>query len=210
MALDTYSDLKTRIADWINKSNLTSYIPDFIRLAEADAFRRLRIRKMEALGTGTLSVGDALDLSTELTRFAKLKSVAITVSGEYRILNYLSPQQYLQYYAVQQNGIPQDYTQIGDKLHFGKTPSDAYAYSIWYYQKFEALSDSVSSNWLLANAPDVYLFGALKQTAPFLKNDQRLATWGALYEQALAGLEMESLEDRPGGTSKQMSEMGTP
>ena len=47
MALATYSDLKTPIANWLNRSDLTTEISeDFIVLAEKDFNSKLRIRKM--------------------------------------------------------------------------------------------------------------------------------------------------------------------
>jgi hypothetical protein len=46
MALSTYAELKTSIGDWLNRSDLTSVIPDFISLAEAQVERTLRTRQM--------------------------------------------------------------------------------------------------------------------------------------------------------------------
>jgi hypothetical protein len=46
MALDTYSNLKTSIANYLNRSDLTSYLGDFITLTEARLNRELRVREM--------------------------------------------------------------------------------------------------------------------------------------------------------------------
>jgi hypothetical protein len=46
MALTTYTELKTSIGDWLNRSDLTNAIPDFISLAEAQVERTLRTRQM--------------------------------------------------------------------------------------------------------------------------------------------------------------------
>ena len=53
------------------------------------------------------------------------------------------------------------------------------------------LSSSNQTNWLTQNAPNVMLFGTLKQTAPFLKDDARLAVWGQMFDAALAALKVE-------------------
>ena len=46
MALTTYTELKASLADWLNRSDLTTTIPDFISLAEAQIERQLRTRQM--------------------------------------------------------------------------------------------------------------------------------------------------------------------
>ena len=59
MALSTYSELKTSVADWLNRSDLTSAVPDFISLAEAQVERRLRTRQMIVRATATIEIGRA-------------------------------------------------------------------------------------------------------------------------------------------------------
>ena len=54
MALTTFAGLKSSIADWLNRSDLTTQIPDFIALAEADFNAKLRIRQMEQIDAITI------------------------------------------------------------------------------------------------------------------------------------------------------------
>jgi len=56
-----------------------------------------------------------------------------------------------------------------------------------YYQKVPSLSSN-SDNWLLLEAPDVYLYGALLHSAPYLAEDQRVAVWAQMYSAAVARL----------------------
>jgi hypothetical protein len=51
---------------------------------------------------------------------------------------------------------------------------------------------------LLTAAPDVYLYGALLQAAPYLKDDARISTWATLYTSAMEDLQVA--DDR-GATS---------
>ena len=46
MAITTYSELKSSVADWLNRDDLTSVIPDFIALSEAQYNRSIRHRNM--------------------------------------------------------------------------------------------------------------------------------------------------------------------
>jgi hypothetical protein len=70
------------------------------------------------------------------------------------------------------------------------TPDTGYTGELTYYGKITALSDSNTSNWLLSYAPDLYLYGALLEASPYLKDDERLATWGQLYTNSLGDIEV--------------------
>ena len=56
MALTTYAELKTSVGDWLNRSDLTTAIPDFISLAEAQIERNLR----DLIVNGHLKPGEAM------------------------------------------------------------------------------------------------------------------------------------------------------
>src|SRR5512137_1684934 len=74
MALTTYDELKTSIGDWLNRTDLTSAIADFISLAEAQIERQLRTRQM--------IVRSNADISTEYAalpgNFLETKSFKLT------------------------------------------------------------------------------------------------------------------------------------
>ena len=56
MALTTYTELKSSIANWLNRDDLTTEIAgDFIALAESDFNAKLRIRQMEQVDTITIN-----------------------------------------------------------------------------------------------------------------------------------------------------------
>ena len=54
MALNSYANLKTAIADFLNRDDLTAVIPDFITLAEAQIYRDIRHYEMENRATAQL------------------------------------------------------------------------------------------------------------------------------------------------------------
>jgi hypothetical protein len=74
----------------------------------------------------------------------------------------------------------------------------SYTAELVYYAKLSKLSDSNTTNWLLTAAPDIYLYGALMQAAPYLKDDARIGTWSQMYLTALQDL--QTADDR-GSTS---------
>lgn len=202
----TYAELKTEVADFLNKSNLTSTIPTFIALAEAQIGRKLRTRDMEALATGTVS-SNPIDLSSDLTRFSKLKAVKITVGGGDQILNYISPDLYFARYSDTATGVPEYYTLIGSSLYFDPAPDKSYDYAIVYYQGLQALSDSNTTNWLLTSHPDLYLTASLYQASIYLKKSEEAAGFKSLMELAINDIQSADVKDRQGGTARMISEV---
>jgi len=187
MALDTYSGLKTTIADYLNRDDLTSVIPSFITLAEAKFNRKLRMRQMLKRATATID--------TQYFAYP-----ADWLQAKEFILN-TNPITYMEFVTDKQanelrqnqiiaSGKPQYYTIVGTQIEVIATPDTGYTGELTYYGKITALSDSNTSNWLLAYAPDLYLYGALLEASPYLKDDERLATWSTLYTNSLGDMEV--------------------
>lgn len=201
----TYAELKTEIASFVNKTNLTSIIPTFIALAEGQINRKLRHTSMEALATGTIS-SNPLDL-TGLTRYRKLKAIKITVGGGNQILNYLSPDLYFARYSDTASGVPEYYTIIGSDLYVLPAPDQSYSYSLVYYQAVVSLSDTDTTNWILTRYPDLYLMASMYQAAIYLKKIDEAGGFKALMETALVDIRREDIKDRSGGSSRMISEV---
>jgi hypothetical protein len=202
MALATYSDLKTSIANWLNRSDLTTEIAeDFIVLAEADFNSKLRVRKMNT------STSITIDSETESmpSDFLQVRDFFIT-SGETKYaLKYITPAQMDQIRGSSTSGMPSAYTILGDNFRFAPIPSSAYTGTLNYYAKFAALSDSNTSNYILASHPAIYLYGSLYHAANFLGgiDPQRLQGWQQNYATALERLERNDREDSYGNAPLQ-------
>jgi hypothetical protein len=72
------------------------------------------------------------------------------------------------------------------------TPNATTDFELLYYQKLPALSSSNADNWLLLEAPDVYLYGALLHSAPYLAEDERVGVWAQMYAAAVQRLNQVS------------------
>lgn len=198
MAITTYSELKTAIANWLNRDDLTDVIPDFIALAEADINRKLRHYKMVERVDATLD-----------SRYVQLPAdwietmrFAITSGTTYR-LEAVSLDDMLQYREDTRDvsGRPKFFSHIGEAIEVFPTPDGEYTMQLTYYQEIPALSDSTTYNWLLQSNPDVYLYGALMQAAPYLLDDARIQVWMALYQGALGSLQQSSDDTRFASTA---------
>lgn len=184
MALNTYSNLKTSIANYLNRSDLTSYIPDFIRLAEVRMNKELRVREQEKTDTSITTVAGTQSYSLP-TNFIEAKYV-LYQSDPYTTLQYKSLFDFQKdYNASITSGTPSFYTILGTNILLGVRPDSAKTLELGYYQKLSALSDSNTTNDILTNYPDLYLYASLSESAPFIMQDERLNTWGTLYKEAL-------------------------
>ena len=81
-------------------------------------------------------------------------------------------------------------------------------FELLYYQKLDALSDSNSDNWLLLDSPDVYLYGALLHSAPYLAEDQRIAVWAQMYSASVQRLNEVSEDARFSGSGLKLKVRG--
>lgn len=180
MALSTFSELKTSIASWLHRADLTSNIPDFITLCEAKFNRTLRISTMETRVTATLDQ----QYENVPTDFLEMRTIQITGSDG-NILEYVSPASFNHVYKTTDTGIPKLYTIIDGTIGFAPAPASSYTMEMVYYKRIPALSDSQTTNWMLTNHPDVYLYGSLAEAEAFIKNDPRIEVWKSQYERAV-------------------------
>lgn len=182
MAIDSYSTLKSGIADFLNRSDLTSVIPTFISLSEAKFNRTLRVRQMIKRATATIDT----QFFAMPADFLEAKSFVLNTNPltylEYATQDFLQKQRQSVYIT---SGKPALFGVIGTQFEAVPTPDGNYTGELTYYAKIESLSDTTTSNWLLAYAPDLYLYGALVQAAPYLRDDERIAVWGQFYTAAM-------------------------
>lgn len=204
MALDTYDNLKTEIASFLNRDDLTANIDTFIDLAETRHARDLRIREMEAVDTTITTVAgtQSYDLPTgylEL-RYAMLQT------SPYTMLQYMSPADFFRVYNLGEgNGKPIYYTIIGTKIYLGHTPDDANVLNLGFFKRATALSSSNTTNDILTNFPDLYLYGSLAETSPFLMQDERLTVWSSLYKEGVKTANESAQRGRVSSAPLQMS-----
>jgi hypothetical protein len=203
MALTNYSTLKTSIANWLNRSDLTDEIADdFIKLAEADFNSKLRVRKMVAQTSFTI------DSETEAlpTGFLQVRDIYI-LNGNTKVpLTYTTPSQMDSTVGTSTTGLPNSFTILGDTFRFSPKPDATYTAFINYYKSFDALSDTTTTNYILTTHPAIYLYGSLFHAANFLGgiNPQQVQTWQQMFATAMERLELNDREDQVSGSPLQI------
>jgi len=197
MAINSFVTLKTAVANWLDRDDLSDRIPEFIAINEAVFNRVLRIRAMETIVTAaTVGGTKSYDLPTGYVQMREIHLDTSPITS----LQYLTPEMLYRVWAGSTSGKPNAYSIIGDQIYFGETPDGAYDYVMTYYKTFDGLSDAAPTNWVILNAPDVYLYGTLLQAEPFLMNDHRIPVWERGLRQAISDLQEQNDKDRHSGS----------
>jgi hypothetical protein len=201
VSISNYTELKDGIADFLNRSDLTSVIPTFISLAEADINRNLRHRLMENRASATVNSRYSV-LPTDF-----LESIRLHIEGT----NH-NPLELVSLYDMQKKrastedaaGRPAFYALTQNEIELFPTPNADFGLEMYYYAKVPALSASVTTNDILTNHPDIYLYGSLSHSAPYLQEDPRIQVWAGLYRNALEGANQESQRAKTSGSGVSM------
>ena len=181
-----YTELKANVAAWLNRDDLTGNIPTFIELAEAAMSHKLRVMQQLTRTTLTLDA-EYVDLPSD---WVETVSIHTDASSGSRRLD-LVPLHYMDERPTSDSDDACWYAHTGnggaEQIRVWPVQTDAEA-TLTYYAALPTLSDAEPTNWALTAIPGAYLYGALLQTAPFLVEEARLNTWGALYEAAVSEL----------------------
>lgn len=202
MAFSSYSELKTTIANYLARSDLTSVIPDFIRLAEFRLCRDIRTRQMLVVATAATTGGDpTVGLPTD---FLEMRDIHLNTTPV-TTLRYKAPNAFYETSRVTDGGKPIDYTILGSEMQLAPNPDTTYTLQMLYYAKPTALSDTNASNVFLANYPDALLYASLAEAEPYLMNDARIQTWATLYDRAMSAINTTDQSSEYSGQPMSMS-----
>lgn len=178
MALSTFADLKSTVATFLNRSNLTTQIPYFVQLCETRIFygseeqpfasEPLRIRAMESSQYATFNV-QTIALPSN---FLQQRRLYIASTPNIRV-EYIAPDLFWDKWLSSTTGRPSQFTVEGENIVLGPTPDSAYTGQLLFYKKFDALSGDTDTNWLLANAFGAYLHGTLCEAYRFIRNNEQ-------------------------------------
>lgn len=186
MAIQNYGELKTAIANWLNRADLTAYIPDLIALGEQRInyggdgqfpSTPLRIPAMQTRVSGTITSSTI----SFPTRFLEAIRIAGSSGSVNWSLEYCPPERFSEKSAG--GGLPTVYTILNNSIQTAGT-ADA-SYVLDYYQAFAPLTADLDTNWVLANAPGLYLYSALLESSPFLGDNPVLGQWHAMFQSSI-------------------------
>ncbi len=208
MALSTYSELLSTVANYLNRDDLTTLIPTFITLTENRLNRELRVRANMVRAITTTTAGQAFyDFPSDLI---ELRNITYDNNSQSHALRYLSPESVSREYGTAVSGQPRAYTNLGNDLKLVPSPDAAYSISINYYSQLRSLSDSVTTNDVLTQYPSLYLFGACLEGAIYLNDTDQTNRFGSVFQKALDDVQRAEEAARYSGTVMTTSIQGDP
>lgn len=181
--ISTYADLKTAVADYLDRSDLTARIPTFINMAEQRIMRVVRATEMEGETTITASITTGLHRTSFSASVLQIRSVR--VSGQtYSELEHRNPVEFFRVFSdLPQGSNPKYYTIKGRDIYTAPGTTASRTVLINCFKRLAALTNDADTNTLLQRAGGLYLYGALLEAAPFLGNDARVLVWTAMWDQ---------------------------
>lgn len=216
MAITNYGELKSAIADWLDRSDLTARIPDFVSFAEARIhygsaqgpmmLEPVRLRAMETEVDLTITSGRA----TLPVDFLEGRRI-VFLSDPAQVIELIAPELFWRMDAGLSTGTPVRATIEGGDLILSPSPDTSNDVQLTYFAKFAGLSLDTDTNWLLQNAPDVYLFAALVEAAIYTRNRQAADEYLIRFASAALALTRQDESAKSGGTTWSIKvEGGTP
>tara|TARA_R110000803_G_scaffold49672_2_gene103340 strand:+ start:5949 stop:6575 length:627 start_codon:yes stop_codon:yes gene_type:complete len=193
--ITNYSELQAEVINWLHRPEQTGNVTSWIALAENQFNRIIRTVDMETRSQATAD-NEFLGLPTD---WMEIRELHIVDSTNYP-LKYYTPQAFTYESRLGATGDPQIYTIVDDQIRLFPAPSatSTFNFEITYLQRIPALSDTNTTNWLLDDNADVYLYGALVRAEPFLINDNRVPMWKAMLAESINELNVASGKTRVG------------
>jgi hypothetical protein len=199
MAIITdYTTLSSAVASYLDRSDLTAMIPNFIEAAEQQVYRRVKHRGVETEFTATTSSG-AVALSG-LTNFREMKWMRVSSTPGVFLEPMTVENLYRQFPdRSATTATPRAYARDGASLIFGPAAANSISLDGVYYALLPNLSASNTTNWFTSNAPEVLLYGALMHAEPYIIGDQRVPVWGSFFRDSFDAVQLEGkYENRTG------------
>jgi hypothetical protein len=180
-----YTSLLASVANWLSKGNLTADIPSFVQNWEERFLRQPRNygKWME----GSLSVSFS-STATVPTDFLSFRVAYLNGQTRLPLVNSSLEQLYAKYPRGGSSGIPAWIARDGANFVFGPVPNGTFTLNGTYYAKpvlLRNFASDAAAHFLIVNAPDLLLYGALLEAVPFIKDDSRIAIWQSFYTTAL-------------------------
>ncbi len=198
--ISSYATLVTAVEDYLARTDLSTWVPNFLQNSQKKLYRSLRIRPMEASLSVTIASGvaalpsDYLDL-----KYAYVNASPVT------FLKRMSPEQLYENYPTRSSsGKPIFIAREAENFIFGPYPDSTYAIAGIYYKQLDLLSASNTTNWFTTNAPEVLLYGALMEAQPFLMNDKRIPVWQQLFNEAIDTISGQEKREKYSGSTPQV------
>jgi hypothetical protein len=198
----TFTSLQSTLRKYIERGSVSDdmvyeMLPELINIAERNIAIDLNVTGIREVVTAAMVSGTSIyQLPTGWRR-----TVAINFGGgtglDQRTGLFPRSYEYCRSYWPDdtQTGTPKFYAKYSDEyMLISPTPDAAYPFELIYYAKPTLLDDNNQTNWITENWPQLLLYATLREVAPFMKEDQRMQTWDAMYSKLLGSITGDDLK----------------
>tara|TARA_R110002126_G_scaffold6091_1_gene32039 strand:+ start:6795 stop:7442 length:648 start_codon:yes stop_codon:yes gene_type:complete len=198
MAITDYITLKSTLADYLHRSDLSdSILSNFVQLGEARINRQLRLLQQEEIATLTLAAGDStVALPTNWQETIDVVYADNKRSIQPQNIRNLNSQSS----SVEARGRPLLYAITNGTLSFEIAADIQYSILLNYFERWNIAAST--TNWLLENAPDSYLYASLIEAKAYIKKVEDLSVWAQGLQTALDDLNQLDNRSRRNATSR--------
>lgn len=203
MALDSYANLKAAIENFSHRNDISDVIDDFIDIAESRIDTRLKLRTNELRSTATAPTSDRFLALPD--GFLQMRRLTITGNTNFEI-HYKAPEAMT---VSNASGRPRYYT-ITSQIEFDRVPDSGYTLEMSYYRTLTPLTTSNTTNDVLTNYPELYLYGSLSELHRWARDENTAGYYDGLFEQKLIDAQKQENRGRYGAAPSQKSEGPTP
>jgi hypothetical protein len=199
----TFTSLKEDVRRYLERGNpedteVFEQIPRLITLAEKSIARKIKVQGFLSPLLTAMAAGVSVYAKPARWRETVSMNIGTGASGNSR--HFLLPRAYEYCRTFWPNSDERDLPQFYADYNFDHwlivpTPVASYNWEVMIYQLPPLLGVDRETNWLTDYAPNALLYRTLIEAEPFLKKDQRIATWKTLYEEEISNLDTEDLQN---------------
>lgn len=204
-----YPSLIEAVQDTLNRADLADAIPVFVQLAEGEINTDDRFRTTSSMvrSIATLSppvspaINSFIPVPADYISMQNFRILEVPPPG--RIEEITTSQMDIQRQILPQSDTPIFYSIIGQEMELLPAPDTTYTAQMVYYSEIPPLITN-TVNWLLVRFPQIYYYGTLMQAAPYLRQDDRIATWRGLYEASAERIKVSNDRGQFSGSTMKM------
>lgn len=192
--------LKTEIAAYLyDRTDLTSQIPNFIDMAQRRIFRVLQCEDNEKVQSGTIVANSySVPADYKSLRYIMVNDLPLQSISDIELRSRLKQRPAA--------GEPSAFSRINNEFIFHPPPDSSYDIDLYYYADLSSdVTDDAATNGVLTAHPDLYLWGSLLMAAPYLNEDDRIATWIGFYDSTLQTINEATFDQEYSGSNLAVS-----
>jgi hypothetical protein len=190
MSISSYSELQTALTNYTHRADLTSRIPEFIQMGEADLNARLRTKDQEDTASSSMSTST----NTLALPAGFLEAQRLEYTSDLEEITFVASPLLI---ADTGTGQPGFYTIRDSNMVFEVTPNSAYAVKLYYRKKYDIATDL--TNWLLTNYPNLYLYSAMVHAMLYIANDSRASAFRVYLDNEIELVKRSEARKRSSG-----------